>query len=189
MTSEDQERKQRLDDLDPEKLIEEMREEYWHGLSEAEEEVEKKSVQILLCEVSGERFAMDAPLCRTITKAAQYTRVPRMPNYVLGVINLRGEIISVVDMGELFAMPKNEKGEKARLVVVESGGAKVAFLVDRILGIEWIETDRIGKAETVSSTLKMDYLKGEIAPVEDEGWTTYLDMEKIIAGPELEFGK
>ncbi len=189
MTGDDKDNRQRLEDLDPEKLIEEMREEYWRGLSEGGEEVEKESVQMLVCEVSGESFAIDAPICQSITKAGRYTRVPRMPGYVLGVINLRGEIISVVDMGELFALKSSEKDERARLVVAECRKTRVAFRVDRIIGIDWIETDRIKEAETVSTTLKSDYIKGHISPLEDEGWTTYLDMDKIIMGAELEFGK
>ncbi|MFO8057399.1 MAG: chemotaxis protein CheW [bacterium] len=189
MESEGDDNRHGRQELDPEKLIEEMREEYWRGLSEAEDEVEKESVQMLVCEVSGESFAVDAPLCRSISKAGRYTRVPRMPTYVLGVINLRGEIIPVVDMGELFAMGPCGGGEKSRLVMVECGGSKVAFLVDRIIGIEWIEAERIQEPETVSSSVKADYIKGQISPAGDEGWTIYLDMEKIIMGPELSFGE
>ena len=179
----------KIEELDPEKIIEEMREEYWRGLSESQDDSEEDSSQMLLALVGGERFAMDARLCRTITKAGKVTRGPRMPDYVLGVINLRGEIISVVDLAVMMGVPPGERDPKSRLVVVESQDVRIAFLVDRILGIEWTLSSRVQEPQTASSSLKSEYIQGHLAPVGDEGWTTCLDLPKLIHGQELSFRK
>jgi purine-binding chemotaxis protein CheW len=182
--------REKLEELDPEKIIEEMREEYWRGLSEAEERRDDDAAQLLLALVGGERFAMEAKLCRTIIKAGKVTRVPRMPSYVLGVINLRGEIISVVDLAQVVRAEKeSSRDQKSRLIVVESKGVRVSFLVDRILGIEFISGSRIQDPQSVVSVLKSEYVRGHIQPLMDEGWTTYLALEKIIHGQDLAFGK
>lgn len=173
------------EDLDPEKIIEQMREEYWQGLSAPDEEVEEERVQLLVVEVAGERFGMEATLCRTITKAGKITRVPRMPAYLLGVINLRGEIVSVVDLAMLLGLADGEPGPKSRLAVVVSKGVKSAFQVERVIGIEFFEVSRIQEPDSMESPLRTDYLKGHVAPLEREGWITYLDMEKIVHGPEI----
>jgi purine-binding chemotaxis protein CheW len=178
----------KLKELDPAKIIEEMRQEYWDGISEPEDETDEERVQLLIARMGGENFSMEATLCRSITKAGHITRVPRMPAYMIGVINLRGRIIAVVDLLSLFNLGTGDiEDKKSRLVVVESEGTRMAFLVDHILGIDWIELGRIREPEGIKSRVKAEYIKGHVAPVTDEGWMTYLDVEKIIRGPELTF--
>jgi purine-binding chemotaxis protein CheW len=187
MAEQDQQ-KSKIEELDPAKIIEEMREEYWKGIASAEDETEQQRVQLLIAEAAGERFAMDAVLCRTITKAGHVTRVPRTPGFMLGVINLRGQITPVIDLAALFRLPAGKQRQlKPRYVVVE--GSRTAFAVDRIAGIDFIDLTRVRESESISSPVKDDYIKGHVAPVADEGWMTYLDMVKIIEGPELSFGR
>jgi len=177
----------KFDDLDPSKMIEEMREEYWRGLSATDDEAADDRIQVLLMEVGKERFALDADFCRTITKAGRLTRLPRMPAFVLGVLNLRGEIISVVDLGLLFGLGAREPGPKARFVVLESHGSRVACLADRIFGIEWISAARVREPQTSGSNLKGEYVKGHLEPAGDESWAVYLDVSRLLEGPELSF--
>jgi len=178
--------RQKYEEIDPEKIIEEMKEEYWRGVTEPEEEEDEDTLQSLLFELSGERFAVDAVLCKTVTKAGHVTRVPRMPSYLKGVFNLRGEIISVVDMAELFGLGAAENWNKARLVVTQCGDIKTAFLVDQVLGIEKLKAARMRDYQSAASPLKEEYVKGHIEPEkEDEPWIIYLDLEKIIRGSEL----
>lgn len=177
----------KYDDLDPSKMIAEMREEYWRGLASADEETVEDRIQVLFMEVAGERFALDADHCRTITKAGRLTRLPRMPNFVLGVINLRGEIVSVVDLGLLFGLGAREQGPKSRFVILESRGQRVACLADRIFGIEWLPASRVREPQTSSSRLRGEYVKGHLEPAGAEPWAVYIDIPRLLEGPELSF--
>jgi purine-binding chemotaxis protein CheW len=179
--------REKFADLDPTKIIAEMRDEYWRGLAQADRETVENRVQVLLMEVAGERFALDVDHCRTITRAGRLTRLPRMPAFVLGVMNLRGEIVSVVDLGLLFNLGAREPGPKSRLVVIESGKSRIAVLADRVLGIEWIDAARIREPQTVSASLKSEYVKGNVEPLPDEPWIVYLNVVKLLEGPELSF--
>lgn len=181
--------KNRMEELDPVKIIEEMREEYWRGLSQVEEQEDQDRLQVLVMEVSGEKFALDTSLCRTIVKAGNYTRLPRMPDFFLGVINLRGEIIPVVDLGIFLNLPPREPGPRVRLVVVEHHTGRLAFRVNQVAGIEWVSRSRLQEPRSVAISIKTEYLKGHIAPLAEEGWITYLDLDKILQGPELSFQK
>jgi len=140
---------------------------------------------VLIAEISGEKFALSAINCKTIVKAGRLTRVPRMPGFMLGVINLRGQIVSVVDLGKLLELDTRGPSPKSRLVVTESEGVRAAFLVEQVLGIEWIEESRIKEPQSVKTSVKEEYLLGHVSPNEDEGWVTYLDIDKIVHGPEL----
>lgn len=179
----------KFEDLDPAKIIEEMRQEYWRGLSTPEAEESRDQVQVLVAEAGGERFALDALNCRTIIKVGRLTRVPRLPDCFLGVINLRGEIVSVVDLGAFFGLPVPAPGPKARLLLCESEGVRLAFQVNRIFGIEWVPRDRFQEPQTVTRPVKTEYVKGQIAPAGEEGWTIYLDVAKLIQGRELTLAK
>jgi purine-binding chemotaxis protein CheW len=117
------------------------------------------------------------------------TRVPRLPDYMLGVINLRGQIISVVDLGKFLGLAGVGASAKSRLVVADADGTKTAFLVDQVLGIEWVEHSRVREPESLQTAVKSEYLRGHVAPVKDEPWVTYLDAAKIISGPDLFMGR
>lgn len=177
----------KFDNLDPSQMIAEMREEYWRGLAAGEDDAADDRLQLLLMEIGKERFALDADFCRTITKAGRLTRLPRMPAFVLGVINLRGEIISVVDLGLLFGLGAREQGPKARFVVLEGRGSRVACLADRIFGIEWISAARVREPQAGGAGLKNEYVKGHLEPSGDDPWAVYIDVPRLLAGPELSF--
>jgi purine-binding chemotaxis protein CheW len=178
-------------ELDPGQIIQEMREEYWREISSPDVEVEEDRSQVLVVKLSTEKFALAAGNCKTIVKSGRSTRVPRMPVFMLGVINLRGQIVSVVDLGLLLGLPAVVPGPKSRLVVVESGGARAAFLVDAVLGIEWAEQSRLREPMSVQVSIKAEYIKAHIAPAKDkdEQWVTFLDVDKIVQGPELFVGR
>ena len=179
----------KFDELDPKKIIEEMRQEYWDGVTEPEEEVSEDSIQLLLVEMAGETFGLQADRCKMITKVGRVTRLPRVPAYVLGVINLRGEIISVVDLASLFGLDA-VRGDKSRLVIVQSGDIRTSFLVDRVVGIEWLPMSGLRESEEAASPVKDEYVKGHFEPGEEGGqWVTYLDVDRLLSGEELDFSK
>ncbi len=182
--------KGKFEELDPKKIIEEMRQEYWSGVTEPEEEVDENRAQLLLVEMAGEQFGIQADRCKMITKLGHITRVPNMPPYILGVINLRGEIVSVVDLAGLFGLKAGERDQKTRMVVVQSGEVRTAMIVDRVWGIDWISMSRVRESEEAASDLKDEYIKGHIAPEQDQDqWITFLDIDKIVHGDEMSFSK
>jgi chemotaxis signal transduction protein len=58
-----------------------------------------------------------------------------------------------------------------------------------VAGIEWVEKSRVQTPESLQSTVKAEYLKGHIKPAKDEPWMTFLDVDKIVRGPELFVGR
>jgi len=179
----------KFDELDPAKIIQEMREEYWEEVTSPEDEVDEDRFQALVARVGSELYAMPATRCKSIVKFGRVTRVPRMPDFMLGVINLRGQIVSVVDMGKFLGLGVAEDGPRTRLVVVESQGARSAFKVDEVLGIDWVDRSRVREPQAVKSSINTEYIQGHIAPDQEGDWAVYLDLDKILQGPEMFLGR
>ncbi len=99
---------------------------------------------------------------------------------------MRGEIVSVVDLATMLGGETTKDPPKPRLVLIESRGTRLTFMVDGVKGIDWFESSRIQEPEAKSSSLKDEYVKGHIAPADENGtWITFLDVDKIVHGPEL----
>ena len=109
--------------------------------------------------------------------------IPCVPRYLLGVINLRSSIISVLDLCDYFGLPTSEIDEFTRIMVVdpalgknEEGQLKVGFLVDKVENIIDVSQDEIQPALTTIEKVTAEYIEGE---------THYLDKttgEKTLIG-------
>jgi len=95
-----------------------------------EVEPDKKQVQLVTFHVGREEYAVDILRVQEIIRVQEITRVPNTPDYLKGVINLRGKIIPVMDLRKRFRMDVIERQKEARIVVVEESGKNVGLMVD-----------------------------------------------------------
>jgi len=106
------------------------------------------------------------------------TRVPRTPECVRGVINLRGKIIPIVDLRLKFGMPPTEDTEQTCIIVVQSCGAQVGVVVDRVSEVLDINTDDIEETPSFGQDINTDYILGI---GRDEGRVKLLlDIDKVL---------
>jgi chemotaxis signal transduction protein len=100
--------------------------------NDREEEKKVEVIQVIGLELSGEHFIVDILNVREIVRLEELeiTRVPHAHYYVLGVINLRGKVVPVVDLGLRMHMKSHQRDTRARLVVVEIDEKVVGFTVD-----------------------------------------------------------
>ncbi len=89
-------------------------------------------VQLVTFRLGSEDFGIDILHVHEIIRIQRITRVPNSPNYVIGVINIRGKVIPIVSMRERLYMPEVEQSEDSRIVVVEVKGKTVGFIVDQV---------------------------------------------------------
>ena len=88
--------------------------------------------QLVVFRLGNEEFCVQILQVQEIILLSPITRVPKTPAFVEGVINLRGEIIPVVDLRKRFGLEVGELGEDARIVVVEVEGNLVGMIVDEV---------------------------------------------------------
>jgi purine-binding chemotaxis protein CheW len=88
--------------------------------------------QVVVFELGGECYGVDIGLVQEIIRPPAITSVPRAPEYVEGVINLRGRVIPVINLRTRFGLPGAERGRAARIVVLNVGGQTVGAAVDAV---------------------------------------------------------
>ena len=183
--------KSKLATYDTQKILEQMKEEYWRGLSEAEADTQEAQLQLVTFWLGDEFYAVDAPLCKSIIKVPNIVRVPQVPEHVLGVVNLRGRITSVVDLRRLFQLKLNPLSELARLIVVEAGEVSTALVTERVVEITNRPEAGLQAPMTGSTQVRAEFVKGyyeEEAEVEGQAKKVlliYLDLEKVLNSREL----
>lgn len=151
----------------------------------AEKEIEEKGEQIQLIKLSlgKERYGARASQVREIAKAPQIAKVPGTPSYILGVVNLRGEIIPVVDLKELMGLERIKPEEMVWLVIVKRERDEVGLLVDEVLDIIQIPSGQIEPPLLTLRSDKGEYLEGEVK-IED-GLLGILNLEKLLLNTSL----
>jgi purine-binding chemotaxis protein CheW len=97
------------------------------------------TVRACLFVLAGQRFAVDLRCAREVVVVEEFTIVPRGPAYLVGVANLRGYVLSIVDISSFLGLPPRPVGRGTLVLVIEAASAQVGVPIDAILGIESVE--------------------------------------------------
>ena len=138
--------------------------------------------QLVVFDLATESYGVDIGAVREIIRMQEITNVPRTPEFVEGVINLRGKVIPVVDLRKRFGLSVGEKSAENRIVVVDIGGQDIGVIVDAVNEVLRIFTDSVEPPSSVITTADSDYLMG-IAKV-DDGLLILLDLESVLSAEE-----
>jgi purine-binding chemotaxis protein CheW len=139
--------------------------------------------QYLTFQLGDEVFALDVSRVREILECTTITRVPRTPDYMRGVINLRGNVVPVVDMRLKLGLRETEKTVDTCIVVVEIGGEGESIvmgaLVDSVQEVIEIEHDQIEPAPKIGIRLNTDFVAG--MGKKDDRFVIILNMDKVLS--------
>ncbi len=143
--------------------------------------------QYLSFTLGGELFALDISKVREVLDYTRITHVPRMPDFILGVINLRGSVVPVVDMRLKFDMAKGDNTVSTCIVIVEVllEGETIALgaLVDAVQEVFNIEPSQIELPPRIGTKLKTEFIKG--MGKKDDQFVIILDIDRIFSMEEL----
>lgn len=106
----------------------------------------ESAVPFVVLSIAGETFAVEISKVREIMRVPQITWVPGVPDYVRGVINLRGTVVPVLDLAGMLGMPQADEDSQTRIIVVESVGVIVGMLVDSVSRVADISTSQLEPA-------------------------------------------
>ncbi len=128
-------------------------------------------------------YGMDIQYVREINRISEFTPIPNAPIYVKGIINLRGTIVPVVNLGLRFGLNENEHTKDTRIVVIESGDNTLGLVVDQVSEVLRIPADEIDPADNVSRTgAAADFVSG-VGKVDDR-LILILDSAKLFSDEE-----
>jgi len=146
-----------------------------------------ETTQYLTFKLVDEIFALDVAKVREILDFTTVTKVPRTPDFMRGVINLRGSVVPVVDMRLKFGMSSTEKTVNTCIVVVEVGldGETIILgaLADSVQEVIDLEPDQIEPAPKIGTKLRTDFIRG--MGKQDSRFIMILDIDKVFSSDEL----
>jgi purine-binding chemotaxis protein CheW len=132
--------------------------------------------------VAGEEFGVNILTVQEIIRPVDITRVPHAPDFVEGVINLRGRILPVIDLRTRFGFPGRDHGEDSRIIVVEIGPQTVGFMTDAVQEVLRVDVTSIEPAPELAVGIDAGYLRG-VAKL-DERLLILLDLENLLSTEE-----
>ena len=109
----------------------------------AQNEIHSDTVELASFFVGEALCGMDILKVQEINKLIEMTRVPQAPEYVLGILNLRGEIVTIIDLGKKLGLKSTEISDKTRNIIVNSKGEHIGLMVEKISDVVQANFEKI----------------------------------------------
>ena len=134
--------------------------------------------QYIVFRLDEQSYGIDIQNVQIIEKVKAVMRVPKAPYCVKGVMNLRGEIIPVVSLRDLFGLEKIDYTDKTRIIIVKIEDAMVGIIVDEVKEVIEIEEEQIENVQNIQGKIKISHILG-VGKVVDN-IVTLLNLPNII---------
>jgi purine-binding chemotaxis protein CheW len=156
--------------------------------SEGEEEVVEargKENQYVVFALGEELFGVPIEQIQEINRLPEVTRVPHTASFVEGVVNLRGEVIPVIDLRKRFGLPPRGYDEFTRIVVADIGGQKTGFIVDAVKEVGKYPEKDIASSPGILGSKAGRFVKG-LVKLSEQKMILLLDLGAVLAEEEKE---
>jgi len=137
-------------------------------------------------EISGVQYALDIQIAREIVEMMPITPVPRAPEHIAGIINLRGEITNILNLNHLMGLPTDNDTENRKIIVLvpdAANGSNVGLIVDDVQSVLQISEDDVDQMDDTMS--REAYVKGIVKIGKEETGTKdlviWIDIAKILS--------
>jgi purine-binding chemotaxis protein CheW len=146
-------------------------------------EVDNELLQLVTFKLDVEEFGIDILRVQEIIRIMSITKVPNSPEFIEGVINLRGRVIPVINLRKRLLLPTIEKDNKTRVIVVELSGKTVGFIVDEVNEVLRIPKSITEPPPEMTAGIDSDYITS-VGKLEDK-LLILLDIEKLVDKTKL----
>jgi purine-binding chemotaxis protein CheW len=141
-----------------------------------------ETIQVVSFKLGSEEYGVDIAQVQEINRMVAVTHVPRAPQFMEGVINLRGQLIPIIDLRTRFGMPRVEKTKSSRIVVTDIGSKRVGIIVDSVSEVIDIPIENIEDAPEMIAGIGTEYIQG-VGKVADR-LIIMLDLTMVITTDE-----
>lgn len=139
-----------------------------------------ESIEVVEFQLAGETYAIESLYVHAIHPLTNLMPLPCTPSFVCGIVNIQGQIISVINIGALFELPDGGLTNLNKFIVLDAGPMRFGILADAIIGVRLIPMEEIQPSIPTLSGIQAEYLKGVTA-----GRTVVLDAERLITDKKL----
>ncbi len=142
----------------------------------------EKLDQMISFNIGEEDYGVNIQTVKEVIRKREITRLPKAPAFVKGVINLRGDIIPIIDLRERFGMEQRESTDMTRVIVAEVDGRPIGMVVDSVSHVIRIAQDQIEPPPEMVGGISEEYLKG-VGKV-GEQLIVLLNIDRIMSATE-----
>jgi len=143
-----------------------------------------KNLQLVGFKVSNEEFGISIMKVQEIIRIQEITKVPQMPDFIEGIINLRGNVIPIIDLRKRFGLPRADKNNDTRIVVVSVLSRVMGIIVDSVSEVIRLSEEQIEPPPPfISSNVAADFIKG-VGKLGSKRLLLYLDIDKMLSSDE-----
>lgn len=129
-----------------------------------------------------ESYGVDVMQVREVLRFTEIAPVPGAPEFVLGIINLRGNVVTVVDARTRLGMPTREPDDASRIIVVESGEQVMGILVDSVAEVAYLYASQMESAPNVGNEESSRFIQG--VSNRDKDLLILMDLNKLLSVEE-----
>ncbi|HIV66885.1 MAG TPA: chemotaxis protein CheW [Candidatus Mailhella excrementigallinarum] len=140
-------------------------------------------LQLVTFSIDEEEFGVNILKVQEIIRIMEITRVPRSPEFVEGVINLRGRVIPIVDLRRRFGLAAIAHDKDTRIIVIELNSLVVGFIVDAVSEVLRIPADTVEPTPPVAAGVDSEYISG-VGKLQDR-LLILLDLDKLLTAEDL----
>ena len=146
-------------------------------------EQKQQEYQLVVFTLGDEEFGVDISQVREIVRVVQITYLPKAPTFIEGVVNLRGQVLAVIDLSKRLGVPSKERSENTRIIVVEVGENTVGMIVDSVSEVLRLSSEFVEDVPSLVETeVPEHYIRG-VGKLKDR-LLVLLDLNKILTPEE-----
>jgi len=142
----------------------------------------EEMLQLVSFKLGDEEFGVDIMQVQEIIRMQDITAVPNAPEFVEGVINLRGRVIPIVDLRKRFGLEEKSHDKATRIIVVKVDDLTVGLIVDEVSEVLRIPVDTVEPPPPIVAGVESEYIKG-VGKLEDR-LLILLDLSKTLSKEE-----
>jgi len=147
-----------------------------------ESSVGDEVIQLVTFKLKDETYGINVMQVQEVLRVSEIAPVPGAPQYVLGIVNLRGNVVTVIDTRTRFGLPTGELDDASRIVIIESEGQVVGILVDSVAEVVELRHSQIDSAPNIGNEDSSRYIQGVTSS--DDSLLIVVDLNKLLTEEE-----
>ncbi len=145
----------------------------------------KKEFQLVVFALGDEEFGVDISQVREIVRLIQITYLPKAPVFIEGVVNLRGQVVAVIDLAKRLGVPSKPRGDSTRIIIVELADNVVGMIVDSVSEVLRLPDENIEEVPHIIDTEVPEHYISGVGKLKDR-LLVLLDLNKVLTPEEMQ---
>ena len=153
-----------------------------HKRNVAQNLAEDEVLQWVTFQLDRETYGINVMQVQEVLRYTEIAPVPGAPDYVLGIINLRGNVVTVIDTRSRFGLPPAEVSENSRIVIIEAEKQVIGIMVDSVAEVVYLRSSEIDVAPSVGTEESAKFIQG--VSNRDGELLILVDLNKLLSDEE-----